>query len=64
MMSFIKDGEAKADLIETRDAELGLDTAAKREHRKSYLPRDGFEPSAQADRPSRGRKLQLQLVEV
>jgi len=37
MMSYTGDGQIPAHLVEKRDKEFGLDTAAKREHRASYL---------------------------
>lgn len=47
MMSYTKDGQIPAALINSRDEKAGVSTEAKRELRKGYLPK--YEPVTGAD---------------
>jgi len=57
MMSVAEAKGVNQQLLDTRDADLGVSTAQKKELREGYIPKDGWEPSHEADQWKSGRSV-------
>ncbi|GHJ88043.1 hypothetical protein NliqN6_4445 [Naganishia liquefaciens] len=65
MMAYTADDHVDEALLASRDAQAGTSTAAKRQHRKTYLPQSAIDkmPAEGADAWLSGRTVQFEPVE-